>query len=121
MRGEWGFQLAAEIVEAGGLKLAGQLDRQRGLVKRHDAICVRNHMRVGAAVAKVERRHRRARLSLVRRRANKAVPVPLGLTVFERNAMNHPIAKEPVAGWASKRIGAVSDIQAAKLGGNGPL
>ena len=121
MRGEWRFQLAAEIVEAGGLKLAGQLHRQRGLVKRQDTICVRNHMRVGAAVTEVERRHRRARLSLVRRRANIAVPIPLGLAVLDRYAMNHPIAEEPVTGLASKRIGAVPDIKAAKLGRNGAL
>ena len=115
-------QLAAEVVGADGLEVVGDLVWQRRLDERQRPSRVVDDVRVGGRGAQVA-----GAVGVVEREGfdeavgpDPPVAVPLGLTAFDANAVDHAVTGEPMSRRRA-RIRSVAQVPTVEFGRDGAL
>ena len=116
VRRERSGQLASEVVATHGFEFARQFPREVPLFERPDTTRVSENVGVRSTCSGIEHavRIHRFETLFVLRGAHIAIAVPLRLTAFETNPVNHSVAEEPMVGVAGLRIRPVANVHPAQ-------
>ena len=93
-----------------------RLKRIQDELVRQDLAGMADHMGVGDRVLDVHLRFDAGDFLLQKFRLDIAVAIPCRLSVLQFNAVDHATRQKPVLAKAGRRVGAIEEISAIKLG-----